>query len=238
MNAFLYGVVLQWKLDIRNKGVLLTYYVVPLVFFAFMGGIFSSINPTAKDTLIQSMTVFGVTMGAILGAPTPLVELYGSEIKKAYKVGGMPLWVASINNFISAFVHLFIMSLGIFFIAPLAFDAKIPANLDLYFLSLAIFIIVCLAVGTVLGLLIKSISKLTMASQFIFLPSIMLSGIMFPVNMLPKALETVGIILPARWGFKLMTVEVFDVKLLIPLVVILLVSICISWYKLSTISLE
>lgn len=238
MSAFLYGVALQWKLDIRNKGVLLTYYVVPLVFFAFMGGIFSSINPTAKDTLIQSMTVFGVTMGAILGTPIPLVELYGSEIKKAYQVGGIPIWVASINNFISAFVHLYIMSLVIFFVAPLAFDAKIPANLALYFLSLAIFIIVCLAVGTVLGLLIKSTSKLTMASQFIFLPSIMLAGIMFPVNMLPKVLENVGKIYPATWGFKLMTSEVFDIKLLIPLVLIMFVSTCISGYKLSKISLE
>lgn len=238
MSAFLYGVVLQWKLDFRNKGVLLTYYVVPLVFFAFMGGIFSSINPTAKDTLIQSMTVFGVTMGAILGAPIPLVELYGSEIKKAYKVGGMPLWVASINNFISAFVHLFIMSLVIFIIAPLAFDAKIPPDLALYFLSLAIFIIVSLAVGTVLGLLIKNTSKLTMASQFIFLPSIMLAGIMFPVNMLPKVLENIGKIFPATWGFKLMTSEVFDVKLLISLVSILFVSTCISGYKMSKIGLE
>lgn len=138
MSAFLYGVTLQWKLDLRNKGVLLTYYITPLVFFIFMGGIFSSINPTAKDTLIQSMTVFGITMGAILGAPTPLVELYGSEIKKAYKVGGIPLWVASINNFISAFVHLFIMSLIIFLIAPLAFHAKIPVNLVVYFLCLGI----------------------------------------------------------------------------------------------------
>lgn len=238
MSAFLYGVALQWKLDIRNKGILLTYYVVPLVFFGFMGGIFSSINPNAKDTLVQSMTVFGVTMGAILGAPTPLVELYGSEIKKAYKVGGIPLWVASINNFISAFVHLFIMSLVIFIIAPLAFDAKIPANLILYFFSLKIFIIISLAVGTVLGLLIKNISKLTMASQFIFLPSIMLTGIMFPVNMLPKTLESVGKIFPATWGFKLMTSEVFDIKLLIPFVIILFVSICISGYRLTKISLE
>ena len=238
MSAFLYGVALQWKLDIRNKGVLLTYYIVPLVFFAFMGGIFTSINPTAKDTLIQSMAVFGVTMGAILGAPTPLVELYGSEIKKAYMVGGIPLWVASINNFISAFVHLFIMSFMIFIIAPLAFDAKIPTNPVLYFLSLAIFIIISLAVGTVLGLLIKNISKLTMVSQFIFLPSIMLTGIMFPVNMLPKVLENVGKIFPATWAFKLMTSEVFEVKLLMPLVAIMFVSICISGYKLSKISLE
>ena len=238
MSAFLYGVALQWKLDIRNKGVLLTYYVVPLVFFAFMGGIFSSINPTAKDTIIQSMTVFGVTMGAILGAPIPLVEFYGSEIKKAYQVGGIPIWVVSITNFISAFFHLFIMSLVIFFVAPLAFDAEIPTNLALYFPSLAIFIIVCLAVGTVLGLIIKSTSKLTMASQFIFLPSIMLSGIMFPVNMLPKGLETAGMILPATWGFKLMTSEVFNVKLIMPLAAIMFISICISGYKQSKIGLE
>lgn len=238
MSVFLYGVTLQWKLDIRNKGVLLTYYIVPLVFFAFMGGIFTSINPMAKDTIIQSMTVFGVTMGAFLGASAPLVELYGSEIKKAYKVGGIPLWVAAINNFISAFVHLFIMSLVIFFVSPIAFDANIPDNLIAYFLSLGIFIIACLAVGTVLGLIIKSASKLTMASQFIFLPSIMLSGIMFPVNMLPRIFETIGKAFPATWGFKLMTSKALDVKLLIPLLVIMAVSICISAYKLSRMGLD
>lgn len=238
MSAFLYGVALQWKLDFRNKGVLLTYYVVPLVFFAFMGGIFSSINPTAKYTLIQSMTVFGVTMGAILGSPIPLMELYGSEIKKAYKVGGLPLWVASINNFISAFIHLLIMSLVIFIIAPLAFGAKVPANITIYFLSLAIFIIVSLAVGTALGLFIKNTTKLTMASQFIFLPSIMLAGIMFPVSLLPKSLENVGKVFPATWGFKLMASEVFDVKFLIPLVIILLLTTCISWYRLSKMGLD
>lgn len=238
MSAFFYGVVLQWKLDLRNKGVLLTYYVVPLAFFAFMGGIFSSINPASKDTLIQSMTVFGLTMGTILGAPIPLTELYGSEIKKAYKVGGLPLWVATINNFISAFVHLFIVSLVIFFIAPLAFNAKIPTNLAHHFLSLAIFIIVSLSVGTVLGLFIKDISKLTMASQCIFLPSIMLAGIMFPVNMLPKVLENVGKIFPATWGYKLMTSESFDIKLIIPLAIILFIAMIISVYKLSKISFE
>lgn len=31
MNAFIYGIILQWKLDIRNKGIVLTYYVVPLL---------------------------------------------------------------------------------------------------------------------------------------------------------------------------------------------------------------
>lgn len=238
MVAFVYGVMLQWRLDLRNKGVLLTYYVVPLLFFGFMGAIFSSINPAAKDTLVQSMTIFGVTMGAILGAPTPLAELYGSEIKKAYKVGGIPLWTAAVNNFLSALVHLFIMSMVIYIVAPIAFQAKVPANAWVYFSSLAVFIIVSLSVGTVLGLFIKSASKLTMVSQLIFLPSLMLSGIMFPTNLLPQALESVGKIFPATWGMQMMTSDVFAFILYMPIVAILIVAVWASGYKLTKIAVE
>lgn len=38
MSAFLYGAALQWKLDIRSKALLITCYLVPLLFFAVMGG--------------------------------------------------------------------------------------------------------------------------------------------------------------------------------------------------------
>ena len=54
MNAFFYGVSLQWKMDIRSRTLLLTCYLVPLLFFAVMGGIFTSLMPEAKDTLIAS----------------------------------------------------------------------------------------------------------------------------------------------------------------------------------------
>jgi len=45
MNGFLYGVALQWKLDIRSKSLLVTCYIVPLIFFLLMGGIFTSVMP-------------------------------------------------------------------------------------------------------------------------------------------------------------------------------------------------
>jgi ABC-2 type transport system permease protein len=66
----------------------------------------------------------------------------------------------------------------------------------------------------------------------------MLSGIMFPVNMLPKVLEKVGKIFPATWGFELMANNTFEVRLIIPLLVITLISVCISGYRLSKIGLE
>lgn len=238
MSAFFYGVILQWKLDLRNKGILVTYYLVPLVFFAFIGAIFASINPESKTTLIQSMTVFAVTMGTMLGAPIPLVELYSSEIKKAYKVGGIPLWTPVLNNYISAFIHLMITSTIIFFIAPIAFNAVIPENLVHYFMSLAVFIIVSLGVGTILGIFITSTSKLTMFGQLIFLPSLMLSGIMFPTRMLPDILINIGKIFPATWGFIITTSNQFDLKLFIPLIIIFSITGLLSCIKVSRIGID
>lgn len=236
MSAFLYGVVLQWKLDIRSKTMLITCYLVPLIFFVFMGGIFTSINPEARYTLIQSMTVFGVSMGALIGLPPPLVEIYGSDIKNVYKANGVPLFLGVITHFISAFIHLFIMCIIIFVVGPITFNASLPANLPIYFGSLAVFIVATLSIGSVLGLLVKNISKLTMISQIVFLPSIMLSGIMFPIEMLPKELEYVGKLFPASWGYKLMTNEIFDIASYIPMLVMIIISIIICSYVLSRIS--
>jgi len=221
MSAFLYGVLVQWKLDYRNKGILLTYYVVPLVFFAFMGGIFTSINPLAKETLIQSMMIFGVTMGAFLGTPIPLMEVLTSDIKKAYRVGGIPLWTVAVNNVISAFVHLSLMSGVILVIAPLIYKAKIPTNLAVYLLAQSIFILSSIAIGTLLGLFAKSATKLTMVAQLFFLPSVMVGGIMFPSSMLPSFLQTVGMIFPATWGFKATVSPIFDFGLVWPMLLVI-----------------
>lgn len=238
MEAFLYGILLQWKLDLRNKGILLTYYVIPLVFFGFMGGIFTSITPDTKSTLIQSMSIFGVTMGAILGTPIPISETYGSELKKAYKIGGIPMCIPLINNLISAFVHLFIMSTIIYFIAPAAFDASVPENTTMYFIVLAIFIVTSLSVGSILGLTIKTTSKLTMVLQFIFLPSLMLSGIMFPAKMLPASLAAAGMIFPATWGFEMMKANSMEFKLLLPLLIIIIICSCTSAWRIKRLKVD
>lgn len=227
MGAFLYGISLQWKLDIRSKTLLITCYIVPLLFFAIMGGIFTSVMPEARYTLIQSMTVFGVTMGALIGLPPSLVEIYSSDIKKVYKANGVPLYLGLVLTNISAYIHLFIMSIILYIAAPLAFNAEIPENPMLYFASLAIFIAVSLSIASIIGLAVKDQAKTSMVSIIIFLPSIMLSGIMFPIELLPKAFEMVGKIFPASWGYRVMADSTFQLENLLPLVAILILAICV-----------
>lgn len=50
-----------------------------------MGGIFTSVMPEMRSTLIQSMIVMSVSMGAFVGLPPSLIETYGSDIKKFIK---------------------------------------------------------------------------------------------------------------------------------------------------------
>ena len=204
MNGFLYSLTLQWKLDIRSKSLLVTYYIVPLIFFLLMGGIFTSVMPEMGSTLIQSMIVMSVSMGALLGLPPSLIETYGSDIKKIYKANGVPIHLGLVTIVLSAFVHLIMTCIVILLLAPILFKASLPSQFPLFFLALAIYIFVSLSIGSILGLTVKNQAKLTMIAQLVFLPSIMLSGIMFPISLLPDFLQVIGHVFPAYWGYRLM----------------------------------
>ena len=76
MKAMLYGIKVQLKIDIRSKTLLVTCYVVPLLFFAIMGGIFTSLMPEAKNTLIQSYMVNNSSSRKRYASPKAGTELY------------------------------------------------------------------------------------------------------------------------------------------------------------------
>ena len=204
MKGFLYSLALQWKLDIRSKSLLVTYYIVPLIFFLLMGGIFTSVMPEMGSTLIQSMIVMSVSMGAFLGLPASLIDTYGSDIKKIYKANGVPIHLGLVTMVLSAFVHLIMTCIVILLLAPILFKASLPSQFPLFFLALAIYIFVSLSIGSILGLTVNNQAKLTMIAQLVFLPSIMLSGIMFPISLLPDFLQVIGHVFPAYWGYRLM----------------------------------
>lgn len=220
MDGFLYGAALQWKLDLRSKTMLITCYAVPLLFFAVMGGIFTSVMPESSKTLIQSMSVFTVTMGALIGLPPSLGEIYRSDVKNAYQANGVPLSLGLFLTNISAFVHLLIMSFILYVIAPIAFDAKIPAHPGSYFVGLIALIAASLSIASVIGLAVKDTANTSMFSILLFLPSTMLSGIMFPSDMLPKVFVMAGKLFPAAWGYAFMTESTFTWRNLWPLFVI------------------
>ena len=238
MEVFLYATLLQWKRDLRNKNILLVYYIIPLLFWAFMGAVFSSITPEIKKVLIQMLTVLSVSTGAILGAPVSLVDTYTSDVKKAYIVGNIRLWIGVVSNFISALIHLSIVSVIIYILTPIVFQAEKSHNLLVYIVSLLLFMITSISVGTVLGLYVKDQSKLTIYSQMVYLPSLMLSGAMFDASLLPKAFVVVGKLFPATWGYLTMKNAVLSIHFIMPQIIIIVLSFLLIVFRLARIVKE
>lgn len=84
-----------------------------------------------------------------------------------------------------------------------------------------------LSVASILGLAVVDQAKISMFSMIIFLPSIMLSGIMFPAELLPEAFRVTGKLFPAWWGYRMMLENRFEIKNILPLVLIFLFAIVI-----------
>lgn len=205
MNALIYSIFLQCKLDLRNKNVLIAYYILPLVFFIVMGSVFSSIGAISKEALIPSMTILSISMAAFLGTPAPLVEFFASDAKKTYKVGNIKLWVMLLTTFISGLIHMLIVSIIIYITGPMVFDGERPSNLGIYFGLIMLIISVNIIIGMLIGLIAKKNTTMTLLSQLVFLPSMLIGGIMFPLSLLPDVLGKIGNILPAPHSIKALT---------------------------------
>lgn len=230
MTALLYSIGLQWKLNLRDKEIITVYYIVPLVFYLFMSGIFKLLMPGMDATIIPSMVVFGGTMGAVLGSPSPLINVFATDVKKSYLVGKVPLYSAVIVNFISAFIHIFIMCSVITFTAPFLFQATLPMTAT-YWIGLVLFIFASLSISMILGVTVKETSQASMLGQCIFLPTVMLSGIMIPSSMLPEIVTSISKILPGSWGFILMTQTEITIQPVLFLVLISIAGITFSLFK-------
>lgn len=197
MTAFITHFSFEFRTGIRNKTLLLMNYLLPLGFYLFMGFIMAGINPDFLKVLTPAMTVFAVLAATLLGIPDPLVNARENGIFRSYKINGIPTLSVLIIPALTTMLHLLIVALIITASADLLFDAPLPVNWLNYILIFAALALASAGLSLLVGV-ISANSRITVLwSQAIFLPSILLSGMMFPYSMLPGATGKVAQLLPA-----------------------------------------
>ncbi len=237
MKAFIHHIKLQFVLDLRNKNVLLPIYIIPLVFFVVMSAVFNSIMPDYQAVLIPSMIAFSVTMAALIGMPISLNEIYGTDIKKMYYLGNIPTYVPMLVNIISSFLHFSLLSILIIVLGRLIYNADLPANVFIFIISLIGFILASIGVGLMIGVFAKKTSSITLWGQAVFLPSVILSGAMFPSDMLPKILQYISYILPASLAMRtLPESDSFNFLFVVVMYVIFIIAFVLSYLKSKKLS--
>ncbi|HEY9088108.1 MAG TPA: ABC transporter permease [Anaerolineaceae bacterium] len=197
MNAFKTHFSFDFLTGVRNRQLLMMNYLFPLGFYLMMGLIMTGINPMFQAVLIPAMVTFAVLAAALLGIPDPLVNARENGIFRNYKINGVPsLSILSVPA-LTTLVHLVIVMLIITNTARLLFDSPEPVN---WFYFLVVFLALALAsigLSVLIGVISPSSRMTILWSQAVFVPSMLLGGMMIPYSMLPEIAGKFAQLLPA-----------------------------------------
>ena len=200
MNAFLNHFSFEFRTGIRNKSLLLMNYLFPLGFYAMMGLVMVEINPTFLETMIPSMTVFAILAATMLGLPDPLVTAREAGIFRSYKINDVPAISILVIPALTTILHMVVVTTIITATASLFFNAPLPVNWLGFVVTLLVMAFACAGLGVLIGVTASSSRMTVLWAQLIFIPSMLLSGIMMPYSMLPETASKVAQLLPATYA--------------------------------------
>jgi ABC-2 type transport system permease protein len=197
MNAFIHHFAFEFRTGIRNKTLLLMNYLFPLGFYLMMGFIMPAINPPFRENIIPAMVVFGILAATLLGIPDPLVNARENGIFRSYKINGVPPLSILVIPALTTCLHLAIIAALITATAPLLFDAPLPVNWFNYVVVFIAMTLACTGLSVLIGVVSPSSRMTVLWSQLIFVPSMLLGGLMLPHSLLPDLAGKIAQLLPA-----------------------------------------
>lgn len=197
MNAFANHFSFEFRTGIRDKTLLLMNYLFPIGLYAMMGFLMTELNPPFVETMIPAMIIVAILSGTVLSLPNPLVTAREAGIFRSYKINGVPAISILTIPALTTILHMVVVAVIITATAPLFFGAPLPVNWPGFILFFLLAAFAHAGVGMLISVISSSTHAVVLWSQLIFLPSMMIGGLMIPYTMLPGALAKVGLLLPA-----------------------------------------
>jgi ABC-2 type transport system permease protein len=197
MNAFVHHFSFEFRTGIRNKQLLLMNYLFPLGFYLMMGFVMAEINPLFRQDIIPAMVVFAILAATLLGIPDPLVNARENGVFRSYKINGIPSFSILTIPALTTILHLVIVATLITVTAPLFFNAPLPVNWLTFVLIFAVMAFACAGLSVLIGVVSPSSRMTVLWSQLVFVPSMLLGGLMLPYSMLPDIAGKFAQLLPA-----------------------------------------
>ena len=204
MTAFTHHFSFEFKTGLRNPTLMMMNYLFPLGFYALMGLVMVQINPGFKETLIPSMVIVAVMVATVLGLPGPLVESREAGIYRSFKINGVPAVSILSIPAISTTFHALIVSLIIAVTAGPLFSGETPQSWGAFILLTLLVAFTYGGLGMLIGVISTSSRSTVLWSQLIFLPSMLLGGLMMPLSFIPETIRPIAGLLPTTYAIEAM----------------------------------
>lgn len=197
MNAFAAHFAFEFRAGVRNKMLLFLNYLFPLGLFLMLGFILTGLNPFFREVIIPGMVVVSVMAAYLLGTPEPLVAAREAGIFRSYKINGVPpAPILAIPSLATGF-HTMTAAAVITASAPVLFDAPLPVSWWAFALTLLAFMVAMAGMAVLIGVVSSNSRVVILWSQLVFIPSMLLGGIMIPYGDLTPGVAKASQLLPA-----------------------------------------
>lgn len=200
MKAIINHLNFEFKSVIRDKTLLLMNYLFPLVFYFMMAAIMPSVYPDFSKGMVPGMIVFTIIVSSLLGMPNPMVLNKEMGIYRSYKIYGVPLKSVFIIPVVTTMIHITIVSLIILVTAVVFFKAALPQNIFSFFGVYAVVLFAFTGLGALIAVCSPNGRLTVLLAQLVFLPSMMLGGVMMPSSVLSKGVQKAAMLLPTTYS--------------------------------------
>ncbi|MBU0927164.1 MAG: ABC transporter permease [Spirochaetes bacterium] len=198
MNTLAHHVLYEFKAGLRDKSQLLMNYLFPLLFFTLVGAIMTRLDPSFKDRVIPAMAIFSVMCSYLLSMPAGLVTARESGVLRSYRISGVPSWSTLAAPVVASIGHMALVTLIVAGVSVAALGSAVPASVALFVLVWLAMTAAYAGLGALIAVVSPSSRAVNLIAQVVYIPSIMLGGLMMPSGVLPPALEAVASLLPAK----------------------------------------
>lgn len=211
-RALIEHVGLELRTGVRDRTLLLMTYLFPLGFYVFMGAFMTEMNPDYSDVMIPGMAVFAMLAAAMFGLPSPLITARQTGVLRSYRINGVPTTAVFGVPAAMTVVHLLVVAGVIAVTAPIMFDALRVADAAAFGLVAVLAATTHVALGALIGVVSSNDRIAVLWSQLLFLPSVLLAGIIVPLEQVPDGFEPLSLLLPATYAMEAFRGLAFDAE--------------------------
>ncbi|MCX6033103.1 MAG: ABC transporter permease [Chloroflexi bacterium] len=196
MTAFANHFAFEFKTGLRNPSLFFINYLFPLGFYAMLGLIMTQVNPLFKETMLPAMVTFAVIASTLLGLPGPLVDAREAGVFRSFKINGVPAFSILAAPVITTLFHGLIAATIVAVTAGPLFGGATPLHWGAVAWITVLTAFTFASLGALIGVVAANSRATLLLSQAIFLPSMLLGGMMIPLSVLPASVQPFAGLLP------------------------------------------
>jgi imidazolonepropionase-like amidohydrolase/ABC-type multidrug transport system permease subunit len=200
VNPYLALLAADLRVSLRDRTVLFFNYAFPLVFFFLFGTLMEAGKSLGSAHFIVSTVIaIGIMGNGFFGVGMRAVQERELGILRRLRLAPItpaPILVSALIS--GVLVYLPGAFLTIFF-ANTIYHMPVPANLVSLFAFVVVGSLAFRAIGLIIAAVADSMQQAQILIQIFYIPMLFLSGTTFPMNNLPKWIQTVASFMPATY---------------------------------------